>query len=50
MNEYKKTYMILFISITDAPNVKDFESAKQILIFGQIAAEDAFINNAECEA
>ena len=49
MNEYKKPYMILFNSITDALNAKDFESAKQILIHGQIAAEDAFINYEESE-
>ena len=49
MNEYEKPYKILFNSITDALHAENFESAKQILICGQIASEEAFINYEETE-
>ncbi|MBQ9937717.1 MAG: hypothetical protein IJO86_05275 [Oscillospiraceae bacterium] len=49
MTEYENPYKILFNSITDALNVEDFEIAKRILIYGQRAAEEAFINFEEEE-
>ena len=47
MDEYKKPYLTLFNSVTDALEAlerQNYGTAKEILIHGQQTAEEIFIN------
>ena len=47
MDEYRKPYLTLFNSVTDAPEAlerQNYGTAKETLIHAQQTAEDTFIN------
>ncbi|MBR0534765.1 MAG: hypothetical protein IIX14_00140 [Clostridia bacterium] len=47
MSVYKKMYLSLFNSVTDALEENDVEKIKQILIDAQIKAEEMYIQSSD---